>query len=222
MLTAEAQIDTERPSRYLVQFCKHAAAMGGAGGHGPRVHLGGMLARREVQVHAEWSDTEGTVTFTSWGQCTMQARANTLTVRIEATDVENLRQIQEIVTGDFNRFSRRDPLTVNWRQPEPPPVASGQEAPHSAPTPAGQPALRRWPLNRRTIVLVVAAALAVAVHLGLGGAVLAGLPWTTGVADIVLAIVALKIVLIAFGIRHHRATQIYGRPVTGGDAPAEH
>lgn len=108
MLTAEVQIETERPSRYLVQFCKHAAAMGGAHGHGPRVHLGGMLARREVQVHVEGSDTHGTVTFTPWGQCTLQANANTLTLRIEATDEENLRRIQDIVTRNFDRFSRRD------------------------------------------------------------------------------------------------------------------
>jgi hypothetical protein len=30
----QAQIQTERASRYLVQFCKQAAAMGG-GGHTP-------------------------------------------------------------------------------------------------------------------------------------------------------------------------------------------
>jgi hypothetical protein len=66
----QAQIETERASRYLVQFCKHAAAMGG-GGHTPRIHLHTTMTRREVQVAAEWSDTNGTVTFTPWGQCTL-------------------------------------------------------------------------------------------------------------------------------------------------------
>jgi hypothetical protein len=48
----QAQIQTERASRYLVQFCKHAAAMG-SGGHSPRMHLHGVMTRREVQVVAE-------------------------------------------------------------------------------------------------------------------------------------------------------------------------
>lgn len=203
MLTTEAQIDTERPSRYLVQFCKHAASMGDGGhGHRPRVHLGGPLARGDVQVQAEWSDTHGTVTFTPWGQCTLQADADTLTVRIDATDEDNLQQIQDIITRDFDRFSRRDPLTVNWRQPEP----DGE----TTPTHTGKPATRRGLLNSRTIVLAVVAVLAIAVHLGLGGAVLANSRWTTGAVVIVLAIVVLKIVLIVLGrrgIRHHKAAK---------------
>ena len=48
----QAQIQTERASRYLVQFCKHAAAMG-SGGHSPRMHPHGVMTRREVQVVAE-------------------------------------------------------------------------------------------------------------------------------------------------------------------------
>jgi len=114
MLAVEAQIETERPSRYLVQFCKHAASMGG-GHHGPRTHLGNALARREVQVHADWSDTHGVVNFTPWGQCTITANADTLTLRVEATDEENLRKIQDIITMDLDRFGRRDGLAVNWQ-----------------------------------------------------------------------------------------------------------
>jgi hypothetical protein len=120
MLTAEARIDTERPSRYLVQFCKHAAAMGGSHGHGPRVHLRAMLGRREVQVHAEWSDTHGVITLDPWGQCTIAADAGTLTLRVEATDENGLGQIQDIITRNFNRFGRREHLTVDWHRPEAP------------------------------------------------------------------------------------------------------
>lgn len=192
MLTAETQIDTERPSRYLVQFCKHAASMGN-GGHGPRVHLGGPLTRGDVRVQAEWSDTHGTVTFAPWGQCTLQANTNTLTVSIEATDEENLRQLQDIITRDFTRFSQRDPLTVTWHQPD-------------------GPATPRRFRNLRTIVLAAVAALAIAVHLGLGGAVLTNSKWTTGAVVIVLAIVALKIALIVLGrrgIRHHKAAKAH-------------
>lgn len=208
MLTTEAQIETERPSRYLVQFCKHAAAMGGgAHGHEPRVHLGGLLARREVQVHAEWSDTHGRVTFTPWGQCTLQANANALTLCIEATEEENLRRIQDIVTRDFDRFSRRDPLTVNWHQPTAPSVAAGEGVGSPTPARTGKTKARRGYLNRRTIVLAVAGALAIALHLGLGGAVLGNSGWTAWAAGTVLVIILLKIALIAlggFGIRHVR------------------
>src|SRR5579859_6614680 len=120
MPIAEARIETDRPSRYLVQLCRHAAAMGGAAGHGSRVHLRGMLARREVQVRAECSDAEGTLTFTPWGRCTLAADENTLTLRIDAVDDESLRRIQDVVTADLGRFGRRDRLTVTWRQPEAP------------------------------------------------------------------------------------------------------
>jgi len=123
MLTAEARIDTERPSRYLVQLCKHAAAMGATQGHGPRVHLRGLLARREVHVHAEWSDTQGTVTFTPWGRCTLTADATTLTVRIDAADEDDVHRIQDVITRNLNRFGRREHLTVQWHRPETRPAA---------------------------------------------------------------------------------------------------
>jgi uncharacterized protein len=120
MLTVEAQIETDRGSRYLVRICKHAASMGDARGHRPRVHLGGMLAHQVVQVQAEWSDARGTVTFSPGGQCTMQANASMLTVRIEATDEESLQRIQDILSRDIDRFGRRDQLKVNWHRPEEP------------------------------------------------------------------------------------------------------
>jgi hypothetical protein len=114
MPTLQAQIPTERASRYLVQFCKHATAMG-SGGHRARMHLQGMMARREVEVAADWSETNGTVTFTPWGRCTLASDASTLTVRIDAADQEGLTRIRDIVTRDLRRFSSRDPLTVTWQ-----------------------------------------------------------------------------------------------------------
>jgi hypothetical protein len=111
MLTAEARVTTSRASRYLVQLCKHADAMGTAQGHG---HLRSMLARREVRVHADWSDTYGTITFNPWGQCTITADANTLTLRIQAATDEELGRIQDIITRDLKRFGRRDQLNLVW------------------------------------------------------------------------------------------------------------
>ncbi len=118
MPIAEARIKTERPSRYLIQLCKHAASMGAARGHLPRVHLGGMLTGSEVRVRADWSDTHGTVIFIPWGQCTIAAGADTLTVRIDATDEQNLQRMQDIITRDLERFGRRDHLSVNWHRNE--------------------------------------------------------------------------------------------------------
>jgi hypothetical protein len=126
MPTAEAVIETERPSRYLIQFCKHAAAMASTHGHRFRIHAGGSaLARGEVRLHAEWSDTHGTVTFDPWGTCTLDADANTLTLRVDATDEENLHRIQDVITRDLDRFGRRDHLTANWHETEAPAVAPG-------------------------------------------------------------------------------------------------
>jgi hypothetical protein len=113
MPTIEAQIKTTRPSRYLVQICTHAASIG-SGQHGPGMHLGDALARRDVQVDADWSDTRGVVTFTPWGRCTMTADDATLTVRVEATDKENLWRIRDTITKDLDRMGRREALAINW------------------------------------------------------------------------------------------------------------
>jgi hypothetical protein len=113
MPTIEAQISTTRPGRYLVQICTHAASIGG-GHHGPRMHLGEMLTRRDVQVHADWTDTHGVITFTPWGQCTMTADDTTLTVRVQATDEETLIKIQDVIAKDLHRMGRRDALIINW------------------------------------------------------------------------------------------------------------
>ena len=56
------------------------------------------------------------------------------------------------------------------------------------------------------MVLVVAGALAVAVHIGLGGALLANSGWTAA-ADVVLVVVLGKVALIILGrtaIRHRK------------------
>ena len=72
-------------------------------------------------------------------------------------------------------------------------------------TPAENPPRRH---RRRTILLAVAGALAIAVHIGLLGAVLANSRWTSGAADIVLMIVVGKALLILGGrvaFRHGKA-----------------
>jgi uncharacterized protein DUF2218 len=57
------------------------------------------------------------------GQCTVTATVDTLTLRVEATDEDGLERIQDIITRNFNRFGRREHLTVDWQRPETPSVA---------------------------------------------------------------------------------------------------
>jgi hypothetical protein len=201
MPVLEARIETERASRYLVQFCKHAAAMGG-GGHRPRMHPHGAT-RREVRVDAEWSGARGTVTFTPWGRCTLAAGPHTLTLRIEAADEDGLCQIRDVVTRDLERFSRRDPLTVTWHRPETPEASAATETPSA----------HRRGGRLRTILLVVAVVLAIALHLGSAGTLAAHSRWTGMATDVVLALVSLKVALIVLGrlgIRHRKATKTPG------------
>ena len=123
MPSLQAQIQTDRASRYLVQFCKHAAAMGATRGHGFRSHLPGRSAGRDVQVSAEYFENRGVVTFTPWGRCTITATPATLMIEIDATDPNNLQRIRDIITRDLDRFSHRNPLTISWHQPDVPGVA---------------------------------------------------------------------------------------------------
>ncbi|RZU71726.1 hypothetical protein EV384_0056 [Micromonospora kangleipakensis] len=202
MPVLQAQIQTDRATRYLVQFCKHAAAMG-SGGHSARMHL---HMRREVQVAAEWTDTSGSVTFGPWGRARLTADGNSLTVRIEAADGDRLTQIRDIITRDFERFSRRDPLAVAWQRLESPDSAPLRDA---VGVPSGQ--RRGFPRSHlQTAVLALAVVLVVALHVGLAGSIVAESRWTGLAANVVVALVALKIALIAvarFKIRQRRATK---------------
>jgi hypothetical protein len=197
MLTAEAHVETERPSRYLVQLCKHFNNKGRYLGHRPRAHQGGdAQAMREMQSVAaqavvEWSDVQGSVSL-PWGRCTMQAAPNVLTLRLEAADEEKLRQLQDLVTGHVERFGRRERLAVTWRRPEAP--ASPGETIIATPVPERGAMQRRR--NVRRIGLIVAGALVIAVHLGLGGALLADWRWTGWAAGVVLAVVLAKVIVL--------------------------
>ena len=196
----ETQIETERASRYLVQFCKHAAAMG-AGGHAPRMHLHGTAAAREVQVAADWSDTSGTVTFTPWGLCRLTADGGILTVSIDGADEDGLARIRDVVTRDFERFSQRNPLTVAWQRPDDP------GATPSHPTGTVTSAHRRGPLRtkRHVALLALAVLLIIGLHIGLASTVVADSRWTDLATNVIVALVLLKLGLIVLARLHiHR------------------
>jgi hypothetical protein len=116
VLIAEARVETERSSRYLVQLCRHVSKVG--------------RAHSQTQARVEWSDDRGMITF-DWGRCTLRALPGVLTLRAEASDEDALRRIEHRVADRLEQIGRRDRLAVAWT-----PVQSAAE--HSAETPADE------------------------------------------------------------------------------------
>jgi hypothetical protein len=190
MLTAEAQVETERPGRYLVQLCRHASQMGQHLRQRQRTHDGGD-APPEVQ-HVEWSDTYGIVRL-NWGQWTMQTTPDTLTLRVEATDEENLRRIQDLVAARLEIFGRRDHLKVNWQRFEAPTAQRG-EGEHGRGSTRRRP---RWVMVFG-IILVKLGVIALILVLPFGLAISLGVGH--GVALLVM-LVAVAVTLLAYKLR---------------------
>jgi hypothetical protein len=124
MPTAEAHVETDRPSRYLRQLCKHFANQGRHLDHRPRTHDAQShtaaenhtsAETRPDQIHVDWTDTDGTVRL-PWGTCTLEAVPGELTLRAQSPDEEGLRRLQDLVTTHVRRFSGRDPLRVDWQR----------------------------------------------------------------------------------------------------------
>jgi hypothetical protein len=191
MPNAEAHVETDRASRYLVQLCRHAGQMGQHLRYRPLAHHGGRVPP-EVQ-HVEWSDSHGIISF-GRGRCTIQATPDALTLRVEAADEETLQRLQEGVAHRLETIGRRDNLKVNWQRPEAPEAEPGQ-ATGMALSPEGGAVKRRGRVM--TIGLISVGVLIVALHLGLGGAVLATPPWMGWAANALLAVVLVKVLIIA-------------------------
>lgn len=209
MPTAEAQVETDRASRYLVQLCSHTSQMSRLRHRAAVGHGGGRMVS-EVQ-DVDWSDTVGIVRFTG-GQCTLRAGSDALTLLVEADDEETLQRLRAGVAGRLEKIGRRDGLKVTWRQ------ADGATGSVRAPEgPEGSGAKRR----ATTLGLVAGGALVVALHVGLGGAALSASAWTGWAANGVLALVALKLVFMGahvvlgrMGIRRGRAVAARRKPKT--------
>ena len=102
MLIAEASVATERPSRYLVQLCRHLDLVG-------RRHP-------QMRAHVEWSDDYGVISF-GLARCTLRAGQGVLTLSAEAPDEESLHQLEQRVADRLQQVGRRDRLTVTWTRP---------------------------------------------------------------------------------------------------------
>lgn len=176
MLTAEAHVETERATRHLVQFCRHASHMvqrqpdqasGHGSGHRRRDHGSGH--RSPVMPSLEWSDTYAVVTF-GWGRCSLQATPRTLELRAEAVDEQGLRRIQEGVSGRLETIGSSDHLQVTWEAPLV--LTSVQGGGAAASEVTDKAPERRGPV--RTALVVMAGVLVVLLHLVAGPAVLLG------------------------------------------------
>jgi hypothetical protein len=99
MLIAEARVETRRPSRYLVQLCKHVH------------HI--AQAQPETRARVEWSDDRGVVSFV-WGRCTLRADPGVLMLRAQASDEQHLQRVEHRVAELLERAGRRDHLSVTW------------------------------------------------------------------------------------------------------------
>lgn len=114
MLIAEARVETEQASRYLVQLCRHFS------------YRARTLPR--VKAHVEWSDDRGVADF-GWGRCTLRADPGVLNLRAEAADEATLQRVQLLVSEHVERFGKRDHLTVTWTSGQ----AAGEQPPrHTA------------------------------------------------------------------------------------------
>jgi hypothetical protein len=103
MLIAEANVETDRTSRFLVQLCQHLDKVG--------------RAHPQMPAHVEWGDDRGVISF-QWGRCTLHAFQGLLTLRAEAPDEDTLRRLEHRIGDLLERIGRRDRLTVAWTSPQ--------------------------------------------------------------------------------------------------------
>lgn len=188
MPIAEGHVTADRPERYLRQLCSHLGQMQhmrhpGGGGHGragmPRVE------------HVEQSEGRAVVRFAD-GVWTLEAGADRLRLRVDADDPAALDRLTNAIATRIAKIGRRDGLSVEWHSVE----GHGPDDPGAggAGTAGRATRGRRWP---RWIGWPAALGLAVAIHAGLIGSLLGSGRWKDVAADVILALVAIKIVLIA-------------------------
>jgi hypothetical protein len=191
MPTAEARLATDRASRYLVQLCRHLGQMTRMSHRPPGGHGDGRTPPAVQQV--DYADTRGTVRFAD-GQWTLEATADTLTLRVDAVDEDALQRLQAGIKARIEKIGRRDGLQVHWHPTEsdtPPPTEHTDAK--SGTSSAGGTARRP---RGTTLGLMAGGALVVAVHLGIGGAALAGAAWTGWAANAVLVLVLVKLLFM--------------------------
>jgi hypothetical protein len=99
VLISEARVETERPSAYLAEICRHVQEA--------------SQAHRRMQASVEWSQDHGVISF-GGGRCTLHASPGVLTLRAEASDAGGLQRVERRVANRLKRLAGDDRLTVTW------------------------------------------------------------------------------------------------------------
>jgi hypothetical protein len=112
--SAETHIRTTNAAGYLARLCGHLSKLGSTSrfpGHGPRLHARG--GQPPAVLHVEHTHDTGTIIL-SWGQLTLRAAADELTIRAGADSQENLQRIQDMTADRLAKFGRREHLDIQW------------------------------------------------------------------------------------------------------------
>ena len=93
MLSSEARVPTAVPRRYVGQLCKHF----------------------EHKLPVTVAEGHGRIEFPA-GVCTLEATADaeTLVLRVTASDEAALARLEEVVARHLERFAFRDKPEVHW------------------------------------------------------------------------------------------------------------
>ena len=94
MLQSEAIVQTSEASRLLFKLCKHFA--------------------RKIDV--QFDERQAQACF-PWGACHMQATAEDLVFRCQASSADTLQQLQTVLQAHLELLTRKAPLTCCWSQP---------------------------------------------------------------------------------------------------------
>lgn len=101
MHVVEAQVKSEKASRYLVQLCKHFAH----------------------KTPTDYDESTGRVDFQP-GLCVMYAVGDQLSLRCEAQTEPALHRVKAIVEDHLVRFAWREKIAVTWTDGTPTPPAT--------------------------------------------------------------------------------------------------
>jgi hypothetical protein len=213
MPTCEARIATDRAQRYLDQLCSHLGQMQHmrhlpASGHG-----GAGVPRVE---HIEQTSGSALIRFAD-GAWTLEANQDALLLRVEADSPAALERLKTAIAARIAKIGRRDDLTVAWHCSEEP---GPDDGPNGAGTGTVEQGRRTGGRRWRRLGWFAALGLAAAIHLGLIGSLLGSGRWKDVTADVIITLVAVKLILLALHTRFGRGAGHTAGPRAHHGGPA--
>jgi uncharacterized protein len=91
---SEAHVATPLAQRFMTQLCKHF----------------------EHRLSVRYSAEAGSIEFPT-GTCRLEAAPDHLILRAEASDANQLGQLETVVSRHLARFAFRDPPEIAWSRP---------------------------------------------------------------------------------------------------------